>query len=945
MEDKTIEQTERTRNKVARSIESVKRAIEWDINVAESKRYTYHRNLIDIQRELENIRFALSEKCSIAAFGESQMGKSYLVSAMLSEPGTPFQIKNCGRLYNFIDEINPSAPNSTIEATGVVTRFTTNPRDGSAFDDFLKIRMLSVTDIVLVLAEAYYNQVVRNSRNVIDIIKNINDKVKSVEIMPNSNALLTEVDVSYIENYMRTSTIRENCDHLFSSDLLQFLMRNVKNISTDDLLMLLTLIWNENKDFSRLFYDLIRTYQALNFQSTCYVDFRSVLRKHGTLLDVARLDEMYPEPNTTRTKDSIADATVKLSQKGNGIIVKKSFLSALVAELNILVEPGSDITHRAFLGDLDILDFPGLKPKQTRNEDELSKGLNLATVYRRGKVTYLFNKYSRAKRISSLLFCHNNNDSKDCTMGGVIEDWVNNNVGRTPSERSAYVNDIGGSPLLIISTWFNKDLDYNNETVDADLNERWDRRFKTVLAKDVLQSLGKDDHWFNNWTTNEKKFKTLFMLRDFKYSKAIYEGYDPDNKIEEGNAIIHEKFPDFLEQLRNSFVTNDFVREHFASPEDSWDEAATSKNDGTKRIMRELNLFAPKILRAQLTKFERDCDKLVDNLREQLMQEYHTDNPMEQISKSKKEVGRINVSLDIKCGKDPYFWGNLMDSLMIPEHVIYEKVFSQIAGKELNTPLSGPDTEIFMAAGLDTAAEESENLAKLCDYLGVTSKSECEETLQTLGVDINQLLKKVQMVQSQADQLVRSIEHLWQTEFLNVKIANKYKVDFPIIDVMLSNLGVLYNFLDVHTRIKNDVQRLMDSIVGDKLVGIVSDYLAMAFNSFINTYGYHYFDDEQIEDLFSKNDEFKLNIDTDLIKDVIPSYGIDLLREIDSLQSALASDDYSQGARTLQKRLPQYRNRWQWQHRMRAAFALVCGLPDYDVVANDNLRKIIESLN
>ena len=68
MENTNTEQVKRTKDKVEQTIDSLKKAIDWETNVDESKRYTYHRNLIDLQRELENISFALSENCSIAAF-------------------------------------------------------------------------------------------------------------------------------------------------------------------------------------------------------------------------------------------------------------------------------------------------------------------------------------------------------------------------------------------------------------------------------------------------------------------------------------------------------------------------------------------------------------------------------------------------------------------------------------------------------------------------------------------------------------------------------------------------------------------------------------------------------------------------------------------------------------------------------------------------------------
>lgn len=932
------------KEKIEHIIHVVEKAADWDVHVPESRRYTYRRKLIDIQRELENIGFALSENRTVAAFGESQMGKSYLVSAMLSEPGVPFRVKNTNTSYNFIDEINPSAPNSTVEATGVVTRFS-SVNNEPVPEGYLKVRMLSVADIVLILAEAYYNQVIRRSRNVIDTVNHINERLKSVNLQPNVNSLLSEVDVSYIEDYMKIPAVCVNCEALFSSDFFQFMIRNVKNISNEDLLSLLTLIWNENDQLTRLFYDLMQTHKSLNYRSTSYVEFKAVLRKHGSLLDVARLDEMYRDPEAP-TRDYLAEAQVKASENGSPITVKKSFLSALTAELVFVVDNGdTGDERRSFMDHLDILDFPGLKPLNAKEEDELSIGLNLATVFRRGKVTYLFNKYSRAKRISSLLFCHNNGDSKACTMGSVLQDWVNNNVGKNPQGRKSYVDNVGGSPLLVIGTWFNKDLEHQNEGPDADLNERWDRRFKIVLSKDVLQSTGKEDHWFNNWTTDSRNFNNIFMLRDFKYSKTIFSGYDPDNGGEESCEIRPDKFPDFLEYLKKSFVNNEFVKEHVANSEQRWDAAATVKNDGTRLIISELNRLAPKVKDAQLIKFQSDFEELSEELKDLLMQEYHTDNPVEQIKKAKKDAGAISLILDARSGVDPYFWGRMMDAMMIPEELVYERVFGQINGKELDTPLSGAESEIFMAAGLETGLSEEENLRRLCDYLGVDTKEECSEALSAIDVDINILLGKMQMLQSPAEQLVTAIEQLWLRDFLNIKVAGKYKDIFPQIDILLSNLAILYDHLGVHKKINEGIQRLMDSIKDDKLVGMVSDYFAMSFNRFVMSYGYFFMDKNQIDELVDKNEKFGLNIDVDLIREKIPDYGIDLLIKLDNVQSKLAQGEYRKEARELQKELPQYAGRWQWQHRMRAAFAFVCGLPNYDVVANEKLRGILEEID
>ena len=61
----------------------------------------------EYRRKLRRIYSALEENCSAAAYGESQVGKSYLMSSLLSSPNSPFVITNAGKSYSFIDGLNP----------------------------------------------------------------------------------------------------------------------------------------------------------------------------------------------------------------------------------------------------------------------------------------------------------------------------------------------------------------------------------------------------------------------------------------------------------------------------------------------------------------------------------------------------------------------------------------------------------------------------------------------------------------------------------------------------------------------------------------------------------------------------------------------------------------------------------------------------------------------
>ena len=73
------------------------------------------------RRKLKRIHAALQENCSAAAYGESQVGKSYLMSSLLSSPESPFVIVNAGKSYSFIDDINPSGGNqSKVESLSLI---------------------------------------------------------------------------------------------------------------------------------------------------------------------------------------------------------------------------------------------------------------------------------------------------------------------------------------------------------------------------------------------------------------------------------------------------------------------------------------------------------------------------------------------------------------------------------------------------------------------------------------------------------------------------------------------------------------------------------------------------------------------------------------------------------------------------------------------------------
>ena len=164
---------------IRQQLDIINRAIDWADTYNKD---TFPREeLREYRRQIKKIAGALEENCSAAAYGESQVGKSYLMSSLLSTPDKPFVITNKGHEYNFIDNINPSGGNtSKTESTGVVTRFTVN-NDNEKMKDFVRVKNLSVADIIMLLADSYYNDLKINPDSILRY-DDINARLNSLNV-------------------------------------------------------------------------------------------------------------------------------------------------------------------------------------------------------------------------------------------------------------------------------------------------------------------------------------------------------------------------------------------------------------------------------------------------------------------------------------------------------------------------------------------------------------------------------------------------------------------------------------------------------------------------------------------------------------------------------------------------------------------------------------------
>jgi hypothetical protein len=380
--------------KIQKQLETVEKSNAWiRASLDSEKQKNAYRSLVNCRRKLNKKKFALESNPAAAMYGESQVGKSYLISSLLSEEGKPFCITDeSSVVHNFIEEINP--PGGGNESTSLVSRFSVNYKPvNQKFP--VKAILLSPADIVLVLCDSFYNDIkadhslILQSEQINSEINILKDRLKDRQPQ---QKVFGEDDVLDMQDYFRENFSTKASNVLFSRFFDEISLA-ISKAGSNEWQDIFSLLWNKNEKFTALFTALISDYEKLNFSNTVYLPLESVLYKHGTLLDVNRLKEIYAVPKKIESEYK-ADTTVMFLDNGQerNISFPKSYLCALSAEL-VFCQQETLLESKPFLKETDLLDFPGARGRMTLPVSEINDE-NIPELLIRGKVAYLFNKYS-----------------------------------------------------------------------------------------------------------------------------------------------------------------------------------------------------------------------------------------------------------------------------------------------------------------------------------------------------------------------------------------------------------------------------------------------------------------------------------------------------------------------------------------------------------------------
>ncbi len=977
--------TKRNIQNLRDAIDQVSEMIDWsNANTQSGKRLALVKDLAMGRRRMKRIYNAMVDNPSIAAYGESQQGKSYIISSLLgTKEGLLMVPDDDGNMINFRNKCNYVANNQ--ESTGVVTRFTST----DFFQDKrypVMLKLFSVSDFVTLLADSYMKDITGYSPYSENDLKGISGHmVEQYSDRPIINdSILSEDDILDIEEYLSknlpvTTTVYVNSGYF---DSLRSIIRRVPK---EEWINVFSHLWVNDKTYKALFSLYIEALDEMDFPKKVSISIKPVLNDYNdgasTLMCVDVLN-LLREPiefmvNAGNAHDSLRKGiqTEVLLPSGKITAVNKGILSAMTAEAiyhidtKVLEDEASfNLNHirssanhsseenkrmlldagfgqafkKSFLAGVDLLDFPGARGRDLGYPpSDILKQIVKLTL--RCKVSYLFKKYSEEYKLSILMFCHTHQNSTPNLVAPILNEWVGTYIGKTPSERKVNLENYDVPPLFLVSTFYNKDL-IIKEPIDS---QTWKRRLGTVWYSEVIDH--ETNKWFDEWLPG-KRFDNTFLLRDYYYS----------SDVDEGNWLFHgwpgpeeeELKPDERARLKEIFLNDEHVKIFFSNPEIAWDAASTVGNDGAYYMLKRLASASEKAAKARELKFNKELAEIAREIQDKIKAEYHNETEAELLEQNIRTGKRFQFSLLSVFEEKPDFFGRLIQYLQVNSGYIADFFGKKIHGSIIinKTKIQKYETIIrtveefgFHFNPDDTKEALAENMQILRDVFGISGPN---DTLLS-GIDLKLLFTSTYKRKcSPSIVLAEEFVTHWGEYLMKQENSIAFTTagfDTVIFSDFVENVVKMMKKVDLALHIANAIKEYVDYTPAIAPINeeMIADIAASVYNDFVMDMGYSRLSESDKERAQTNSQKFNLPqiVTNEMFYQPINSDE----EQMSYLFSQLEMLNEGEGGQLT--KLPAFVNMRRWLAFVITSFAVAYNAGEYDQEANKQLGNLLSQFN
>jgi hypothetical protein len=508
---------------------------------------------------------------TVGFFGLSQAGKSYLISALAAASNGQLETRFGEQKLDFIEHINPVGGGK--EATGLVTRFTRNAKPSEDPIYPIELKLFSEIEIVKILANTWFKDFdLEHIAYEIDepriqrILKPFED-IHGGTARPGLDADDVVSLWDYLEDMAPNSVKR--LKHSYWPRVLKL----APLLGVPERAQLFSILWGEQRELSRAYEKLAQALHKLGRPSTVYAPLHALIKSNGSggysqadsIMNVDILDRF-------NLPDSIDVRPLVDGQLRNSESIGLAHLAALTTEMTFgLIDAPSNpvVTH------LDLLDFPGyrgrLKLREVADSNQTAAGASnsVSQLILRGKVAYLFERYTDCQEMNALAVCTSSVKQSDVDdVGPVLTRWISKTQGATAQERGGRATG-----LIWALTMLDMRIDGALNLSAAQLEESWNNMIRLTM----LERFGKFP-WMDDWAG--KPFNNTYLVRKPRMLAKFMD--QAANKGPE--TAVNAELRGQIDSLGAAFCANALVQRHVDNPRAAWDGLLVPNDGGIQRF-------------------------------------------------------------------------------------------------------------------------------------------------------------------------------------------------------------------------------------------------------------------------------------------------------------------------------------------------------------------------
>ena len=610
------------------------KAIEWGQTVRENapRLNTEADNLIYKLRRSRNIAknlaIAAEKPMTIGFFGLSQAGKSYLISALAAGKDGRLRTQMGGELLDFIHHINP--PGGGKEATGLVTRFTRHPTHSNV-DYPVELQLFSEIEIAKILANSYlfdFNQ--EKIEYELDE-KRLNTLLQSIEAQRSAMPVegVTSDDVVSLWDYLTRHA--GNSQKKLEATYWPKAIELAPYLSVAQRAKLFSVLWGEIDELTEAYIRFSTTLAQLGHARQVLAPLTTLVKKQGDELvqnDSIMNVDMLERLNKS-TDSRIEVCPVHGERIDTPVTLSVAELTALTVELVIGL---FDAPSKSLFETVELLDFPGYRGRLgVESMDDIRRAVNsedanpLAQLILRGKVAYLFERYTDNQEMNVLIVCTASTKQSDVKeVGGVLTEWIHHTQGKEAATRAKRP-----SGLIWAMTMFDLRIQNSLSMDEAMLRQSWGSGGMIKMA--MLERFGQYS-WMQEWTANQPFNNTFLVRKPRVQTPFIYLQNEDEIALNEHNVAK-------LRVMKKTFAEDEAVQRYVGIPEDAWDAMLMLNDGGMTRLSDYLETVALKSLK--LERISEQLNEIKCDLVDGRLEKWHQAGGEEELKAKRQNAETI----------------------------------------------------------------------------------------------------------------------------------------------------------------------------------------------------------------------------------------------------------------------------------------------------------------